>query len=145
MRRRRVCQCCHRRRRGDGRRARRRRRRTRHPGAALRDLPRLQIDDLNALLAPAAEHDHGSVLFRREYEIDRQAAEVNRFAGGIESHTALVETANGYRFYFGVYVRSVSRFTPIYMALIDPFRKLVVYPSLLRTVRAKWNKTFGTA
>jgi hypothetical protein len=31
------------------------------------------------------------------------------------------------------------------MALIDPFRKLVVYPSLLRTVRAKWNKTFGTA
>jgi hypothetical protein len=42
-------------------------------------------------------------------------------------------------------VRSVSRFTPIYMALIDPFRKLVVYPSLLRTVRAKWNKTFGTA
>ena len=53
----------------------------------LRDLPRLQIDDLNALLAPAAEHDHGSVLFRREYEIDRQAAEVNRFAGRIESHT----------------------------------------------------------
>src|SRR5271157_1619533 len=52
----------------------------------LRDLPRLQIDDLNALLAPAAEHDHSSVLVRREYEIDRQAAEVNRFAGGIESH-----------------------------------------------------------
>jgi hypothetical protein len=52
----------------------------------LRDLPRLQIDDLNALFAPAAEHDHGSVLFRREYEIDRQAAEVYRFAGGIESH-----------------------------------------------------------
>ncbi len=50
-----------------------------------------------------------------------------------------------YRFYFGVYVRSVSRFTPVYMTLIDPFRKLVVYPSLLRTVRAKWNKTFGTA
>ena len=53
----------------------------------LREIPRLQIDDLNAPLAPAAEHDHGSVLFRREYEIDRQAAEVNRFAGGIESHT----------------------------------------------------------
>ena len=58
--------------------------------------------------------------------------------------SALVETANGYRFYFGVYVRSVSRFTPVYMALIDPFRKLVVYPSLLRTVRASWNQAFGT-
>jgi hypothetical protein len=53
----------------------------------LRDLPSLQIDDLDALLAPAAEHDHSSVLFRREYEIDRQAAEVDCFAGGIDSHT----------------------------------------------------------
>src|SRR6266849_4610319 len=53
----------------------------------LRDLPRIQIDDLNALLAPAAKYDHGFVRFRREYEIDRQAAKVNRFTGGIESHT----------------------------------------------------------
>jgi hypothetical protein len=29
--------------------------------------------------------------------------------------SALVETANAYRFYFGVYVRSVSRFTPVYI------------------------------
>jgi hypothetical protein len=42
-------------------------------------------------------------------------------------------------------VRSVGRSTPVYMALIDPFRKLVVYPSLLRAVRATWNQTFGTA
>src|SRR5882672_3005484 len=53
----------------------------------LRDLPRFQIDDLNALFAPTAQHDHSSVLFRREYKIDRQAAEVNRFAGGIEAQT----------------------------------------------------------
>jgi hypothetical protein len=44
-----------------------------------------------------------------------------------------------------VYVRSVSRLTPVYMAVIDPFRKLIVYPSLLRSVRATWNQTFGTA
>jgi hypothetical protein len=31
------------------------------------------------------------------------------------------------------------------MALIDPFRKLIVYPSLLRSVCASWNKAFGTA
>ena len=58
--------------------------------------------------------------------------------------SALVETANAYRFYFGVYVRSVSRFTPFYMGLIDPFRKLVVYPSLLRSVRASWARSVGT-
>jgi hypothetical protein len=44
----------------------------------------------------------------------------------------LVETAHAYRFYFGVYVRCLGRFTPIYMAVIDPFRKLVVNRSLSR-------------
>ena len=52
-----------------------------------------------------------------------------------------METANGYRFYFAVYVRNVGRFTPFYMAAIDPFRKLIVYPSLLRSVRANWDRT----
>jgi len=58
--------------------------------------------------------------------------------------SALVETANKYRFYFAVYVRNVGPFTPVYMALIHPFRKLIVYPSLLRSVRASWNEAFGT-
>jgi len=31
------------------------------------------------------------------------------------------------------------------MALIDPVRKLVVYPALLRSVRARWHHTFDTA
>jgi hypothetical protein len=30
------------------------------------------------------------------------------------------------------------------MALIDPFRKMIVYPSLLRSVRANWDEAFGT-
>jgi Protein of unknown function (DUF2867) len=55
--------------------------------------------------------------------------------------SALVETAISYRFYFAVYVRSVGRLTPLYMALIDPFRKLIVYPSLLRSVRESWKQT----
>jgi hypothetical protein len=29
------------------------------------------------------------------------------------------------------------------MALIDPFRKLIVYPSLLRSIRTGWNQAFG--
>jgi hypothetical protein len=31
------------------------------------------------------------------------------------------------------------------MAFIDPFRKWIVYPSLLRSVRTTWNRTFGIA
>jgi hypothetical protein len=40
-------------------------------------------------------------------------------------------------------VCEVSRFTPLYMAAIDPFRKLIVYPSLLGSVATQWNATFG--
>jgi hypothetical protein len=102
---------------------------------------RLTTADRSKSLAPAGTRDG---LFRVVYRFENeQLLElINRTAHAAVLN-ALVETADGYRFYFGVYVRSVGRFTPIYMALIDPFRKLVVYPSLLRTVRASWNQTFG--
>ena len=101
---------------------------------------RLTTDDLSKSLAPAGTREG---LFRVVYRFENeQLLELINRTAHAAALSALVETANSYRFYFGVYVRSVSRFTPIYMALVDPFRKLVVYPSLLRTVRAKWNKTF---
>ena len=104
---------------------------------------RLTTDDRSKSLAPAGTRDG---LFRVVYRFENEhlLELINRTAHAA-ALSALVETENAYRFYFGVYVRSVSRFTPVYMALIDPFRKMVVYPSLLRAVRAKWDKTFGTA
>jgi hypothetical protein len=59
--------------------------------------------------------------------------------------SALVESPHAYRFYYAVYVRRVGRLTPVYMAVIDPFRRAVVYPSLLRHMRTRWDDTFGTA
>lgn len=59
--------------------------------------------------------------------------------------SALIESVDSYRFYFAVYVRNVSRLTPFYMRAIDPFRKLIVYPSLLRSVRANWDRTICRA
>jgi hypothetical protein len=104
---------------------------------------RLTTADRSRSLAPAGTREG---LFRVVYRFENeQLLELINRTAHAAALSALVETANAYRFYFGVYVRSVSRFTPIYMALIDPFRKLVVYPSLLRAVLAKWNKTFGTA
>jgi hypothetical protein len=85
-------------------------------------------------------------LFRAVYRFENeQLLELINRTAHAAALSALVETAYTYRFYFSVYVRSVGRFTPVYMAMIDPFRKLLVYPSLLRTVRATWNQTFGTA
>ena len=52
--------------------------------------------------------------------------------------SALVETAAGYRFYFAVYVANVSPLTPVYMALIEPFRRFLVYPAMLGNLRAAW-------
>ncbi len=98
-------------------------------------------DRSRSLTPPGTREGLFRVVYRFENE---QLLELINRTAHAAALSALVETANGYRFYFGVYVRSVSRFTPIYMTLIDPFRKLVVYPSLLRTVRAKWNKAFGT-
>jgi len=104
---------------------------------------RMTTADRSRSLAPAGTREG---LFRVVYRFENeQLLELINRTAHAAALSALVETANGYRFYFGVYVRGVSRFTPIYMALIDPFRKLLVYPSLLRAVRARWNKTFGTA
>jgi hypothetical protein len=104
---------------------------------------RLTTADHAKSLVPAGTREG---LFRVVYSFrNEQLLELINRTAHAAALSALVETAYGYRFYFAVYVRSVSRFTPIYMALIDPFRKLVVYPSLLRNVRAKWNKSFGTA
>lgn len=51
---------------------------------------------------------------------------------------ALVPREHGYRLYWAVYVKPVSRLTAVYMAIIEPFRRFVVYPSLLGGIRRAW-------
>jgi hypothetical protein len=103
---------------------------------------RLTDNDRSKSLAAVGTRDG---FFRIVYRFDNeQLVELINRTAHAAALSALVETPTAYRFYFGVYVRSVSRFTPFYMTLIDPFRKLIVYPSLLRGVRARWNQGFGT-
>jgi len=103
---------------------------------------RLTTADRSRSLAPAGTCEG---LFRIVYRFENeQLLELINRTAHAAALSALIETANGYRFYFGVYVQNVGRFTPVYMALVDPFRKLMVYPSLLRSVRASWNQAFGT-
>jgi len=51
---------------------------------------------------------------------------------------ALQPRAGGYGFYFAVYVANVSPLTPLYMAVIEPFRRFLVYPAMLGNLRAAW-------
>jgi Protein of unknown function (DUF2867) len=117
----------------------------REPAATVRETfaTRLTSADRSTSLAPAgAREGFFRIVYRFENE---QLLELINRTAHAAALSALVDTANAYRFYFAVYVRSVGRWTPVYMALIDPFRKLIVYPSLLRSVRTTWNQTFGTA
>ena len=103
---------------------------------------RLTADDLSRSLAPPGTP---AGLFRLVYRFENeQLVEVVNRTAHAAALSALVEGASAYRFYFAVYVRNVGRLTPIYMALIDPFRTLIVYPSLLRSVRASWKQAFGS-
>jgi len=103
---------------------------------------RLTSTDRSSSLAPAGMREGPFRLVYR-FENEQLLELVNRTAHAA-ALSALVETATAYRFYFGVYVQNVGRLTPVYMTLIDPFRKLIVYPSLLRSVRTTWEQTFGT-
>lgn len=99
---------------------------------------RLAAEDRAKSLVPVGTADG---LFRVVYRFENeQLVELINGTAHAAALTALVETPASYRFYFAVYVRSVSRMTPVYMALIDPFRKLIVYPSLLRGVAAAWTR-----
>jgi hypothetical protein len=98
-------------------------------------------DHSRSLVAPGTRYGFFRVVYHFENE---QLVELINRTAHAAALSALVETATAYRFYLGVYVRSVSRFTPFYMRAIDPFRKLIVYPSLLHSIRARWNQAFGT-
>ncbi len=113
--------------------------------AAVAFADRLTPEDRARTLSPAGARETPDGLCRvvYQFENERLSEVVNRtaHAGAL---SALIETAGGYRFYFAVYVRHVGRLTPVYLALIDPFRKWVVYPSLLRSVRANWERAFSS-
>jgi len=81
----------------------------------------------------------GDGLFRVLYRFENeQVLELQNRTVHAAVASALTEGADGYRFYFAVYVRTSNRFTPLYMALIDPFRRWIIYPALLKNIHATW-------
>jgi len=56
---------------------------------------------------------------------------------------ALTPSPGGYTLYLAIYVKPVSRLTTLYMGLIDPFRRLIVYPVLGRQVQQRWSRAYA--
>jgi Protein of unknown function (DUF2867) len=80
-------------------------------------------------------------LFRVVYRFENeQLLEIQNRTVHAAALSALAERADSYRFYFAVYVRPTTWITPFYMGLIDPFRKWIVYPAMLKTIRASWDQ-----
>jgi hypothetical protein len=106
---------------------------------------RLTDSDRARSLTPAGVREGPDGLFRVIYQFENEKLVelVNRTVHAA-ALSALVETASGYRFYFAVYVRNVGWITPLYMAAIDPFRKLIIYPGLMHSVRANWDRAMAT-
>jgi hypothetical protein len=96
-------------------------------------------DRAQSLVAPGAPDGLFRMVYRFENE---QLVEVqNRTVHGA-ALSALARGADGYRFYFAVFVRERGWITALYMRLIDPFRKWVIYPELLKKIRASWDGEF---
>jgi hypothetical protein len=104
-------------------------------------LQRLTDDDrARSLLMPGTRRGIFRVLylFSDETVAETRNATVHAFLA-----MALRPRANGYRLYWAIYVKPVGRLTAIYMALIDPFRRFVVYPALIRQVQAAWARAYA--
>ena len=56
---------------------------------------------------------------------------------------ALRRRPEGYMLYLAVYVKPVTRLTPLYMALIDPFRRFIVYPAIGRRIQDAWSRAYA--
>lgn len=94
-------------------------------------------DRARSLVEAGTSEGSFRVIYRFENE---QLLELQNRTAHAAALSALAETADGYRFYFAVYVANASWATPIYMALIDPFRRWIVYPAMLKNIRASWAK-----
>lgn len=55
---------------------------------------------------------------------------------------ALVPSSDGYTLFLAIYVKPVGRLTGVYMAMIDPFRRRVVYPALGRHAQREWSRRY---
>jgi hypothetical protein len=108
------------------------------PAPTLRDRLPPDLRDRPAAAAPAP--------FRTLYQTDDEwAAEiVNRTVHGV-LHLGWVQTPSGeYRGQMAVLVKPNGPFGEVYLKAIAPFRYLIVYPAMLRTVGRQWKEHLAT-
>jgi len=99
-------------------------------------LHRLTAEDRERSLVPPGTREGP---FRVLYVSPREAiSEIRNATVHGFSVFALEERPPGYRLYWAIHVRPVGAITRAYMLLIDPFRRFIVYPAVLRRIQEEW-------
>ena len=112
----------------------------RHDAAGASYVHRLtEADRLESQVQPGTPAGRFRVLYVMQNEAlgEIRNATVHGFLA-----LALTHREPGYVLYVAIYVKAVSRFTALYMALIDPFRRFVVYPALGRQIQQAWLRAY---
>jgi hypothetical protein len=92
-------------------------------------------DRRHSLVAPGSGDGPFTVLYVHPFEA---VSEIRNATVHAFSVLALQARSSGYRLFWAIHVKPIGRVTPLYMALIDPFRRLIVYPAVLRHVHRSW-------
>ncbi len=58
---------------------------------------------------------------------------------------SMVPSSEGQTLYMAIYVKPAGRATRHYMALVDPFRRLFVYPAAVRLIEHDWAERWGAS
>ena len=93
-----------------------------------------------SLAAPGTPDGAFVLLYRFE---DEQLSELRNATVHAFASLSIRPTADGYLAYVGVFVQPVHRFTRLYMRAIAPFRRLVVYPAIVRQMQSAWAERYG--
>ena len=93
------------------------------------------------LRGTATRPDMSSTSFTPLYRTDTEwAAELSNDTVHAVMHLAWIDQGGGlHRGQMGIYVKPRGKFGATYMALIGPFRHLIVYPALMRQIERAWD------
>jgi len=97
-------------------------------------------DRTQSLVAPGTPDGNFRLLYRFE---DEQLSELRNATVHAFVSLSIRQTPGGYLAYLGVFVQPVHRFTRLYMGIIAPFRRLVVYPAVMRKMQRAWVERYG--
>ena len=97
-------------------------------------------DRAQSTAAPGTSDGRLSLLYRFENE---QLSELRNATVHAFSSLSIRPTSGGYLAYWAIYVQPVHRLTRLYMRAIAPFRRLVVYPAIIRKVQSAWAERYG--